>query len=207
MAETEAAIPTVVVRASAGEDAQRELFDVEVRVDGVVLATRLDGRALPVNPGERHFTFSASGRIAREERLVVRVGEKHRLLAVVLPPEKPELAAVVTQPTPAPSRITTPARVLLIAGGAALATAAGFGVSGWLEVRSLRQTCAPTCPQSDVDAARLRLRIADISLAAGVAALAGAGLLIWSRPHSPHLSLTPLPQGALLSLAVPPPSP
>src|SRR5439155_22282912 len=58
LAEVEAGLPTVGVRAAPAEDQTRELYDVEVQVDGVTLTTRLDGRDLPVNPGEHHFAFS-----------------------------------------------------------------------------------------------------------------------------------------------------
>jgi hypothetical protein len=85
LAEVEAAVPSVVVRAVASEQQGRELFEVEVRVDGVVLTSKLDGRELPLNPGEHHFSFSAVGRVPAEDDIVIRVGEKHRLLTVALP--------------------------------------------------------------------------------------------------------------------------
>lgn len=210
LAETEAALPTVVVRASAAEDQTRELFDVEVRVDGVLLASKLDGRALPVNPGEHNVSFSAPGRVAARDTVVIRVGEKHRLLTVSLsslsgppaPPPPPRDLVTTTDPAPPASRIGTLPRVLLIAGGAALVSAAAFGAAGWMEERSLRRTCAPACTQADVDGARLRLTIADVSLVTGVAALAGAGLLIWTRPAEgvARVGVTPLAGGALVAL-------
>lgn len=203
LAEVEAAVPTVVVRASAAEDQSRELFDVEVKVDGVLLTSKLDGRALPVNPGEHHLSFSAPGRLPAEDTVVIRVGEKHRLLAVVLPPAHPVPPKPNPVPTPAPApRVGTAARVLLIVGGAALLTGAAFGTSGWLEERSLRRSCAPGCSQEDVDGVRLRLRIADVSLAAGALAVAGAGILIWTRPRGEEarVSIAPLAGGALVAL-------
>jgi hypothetical protein len=202
LAEVEAAVPTVVVRASAAEDQQRELYDVEVRVDGVILTSRLDGRELPLNPGEHHFSFSAPGRATAEDDVVIRVGEKHRLLTVNLPSTHPVPPPVVAQPAPPPPpRVGAAAKVLLIGGGVALVTAAAFGTSGWLEERSLRRTCAPRCDQGDVDSARLRLRIADVSLAAGVVALASAGVLIWTRPAAgPTVGVAPLAGGALVAV-------
>jgi hypothetical protein len=203
LAEVEAAVPTVVVRASAAEDLGRELYDVEVRVDGVALSSKLDGRELPVNPGEHHFAFTAEGRAPVEDTVVIRVGEKHRLLTVALPSAHPVPApALVSKPAPPPApRLATAAKVLLVTGSVALASAAGFGISGWLEARSLRRTCAPGCETSQVDSARLRLRIADVSLAVGVAALAGVGVLIWTRPDSAAtVGVTPLAGGALVAV-------
>jgi hypothetical protein len=201
LVEAEAALPTVVVRASAVEEAARELYEVAVRVDGVLLTEKLDGRDLPVNPGERHFAFAAEGRVPTEEDVVIRVGEKHRLLAVSLRSTKPPPPVVVQPPPPPPPRLGTAAKVLLVGGGLALATGAGFGVSGWLEARSLRRSCAPNCPTDDVDRVRLRLRIADVSLAVGVAALAGAGLLVWTRPDAPAaVAVAPLAGGGMVAV-------
>ena len=57
--DVNARIPTLVVTAksSAGE----ELTAVTVTMDGEVLAQRLDGTPLPVDPGEHTFTFEAAG--------------------------------------------------------------------------------------------------------------------------------------------------
>jgi hypothetical protein len=204
LAETEAALPTVVVRASAAETPGRELYDVEVRVDGVVLTDRLDGRELAVNPGEHHFSFAAAGRVPAEDDVVIRAGEKHRLLTVTLPStHPPPPPPVVVKPAPPPPpRVGTAAKVLLVAGGVGLAGAAGFGLSGWLEARSLRRTCAPDCPAADVDSVRTRLRIADVSLAVGVAALAAAGLVIWTRPDfsAAAVGVAPLAGGAMVAV-------
>jgi hypothetical protein len=200
LAEVQSALPTVVVRASAAEDGQHELFDVEVQVDGVPLTRKLDGRALPVNPGEHHFSFASPGRVSATETVVVRVGEQHRQLAVALVSEHP-LPAAPSQAPAARARLRPAARVLLIAGGAALAVSAGFGVAGWLEARSLRDShCAPACDPDAVTSARRLLRVADISLAAGVLSLAAG--LIWLRPteSSARVEITPVGGGALIGL-------
>jgi hypothetical protein len=202
LAEVEAAVPTVVIRAIPAEEQGRELFEVEVRIDGVVQTSKLDGRELPVNPGEHHFAFSAPGRVPAEDDIVVRVGEKHRLLTVSLPSVNPPAPAAIVKPLPPPPpRMGAGTKALLIGGGVALAGAAAFGTSGWLEERSLRRTCAPACQQGDVDGARLRLRVADVSLLVAVAALAGAGVLIWTAPDgNSSVGVTPLARGALVGV-------
>jgi hypothetical protein len=201
-AEVDAAVPTVVVRAVAAEDPGRELYDVQVSIDGVPVTEKLDGGELPVNPGEHHVTFKAAERTPVTDSVVVRVGEKHRLLTVALPSTHPP-AVIAPPPLPAPRpRVGTPARILLGASAVALATSAGFGLSGWLSARSLRSSCSPTCDQADVDAIRTRLRVADISLGVGVAALAAAGWLIWRRPGEKGVSVAvvPVSGGALLGV-------
>jgi hypothetical protein len=202
LAEVEAAVPTLVVRAIPAEEQGRELYEVEVRVDGVVLTSKLDGRELPVNPGEHHFAFSAPGRVPAEDDIVVRAGEKHRLLTISLPSVNPPPPPVIVKPLPAPApRMSTGTKALLVGGGVALAGAAAFGTSGWLEERSLRRSCAPACDQGQVDSARLRLRVADVSLLVGVAALAGAGVLYWTRPDgNASVGVAPLAGGALVGV-------
>jgi hypothetical protein len=202
LAEVEAAVPTVVIRAIPAEEPGRELYEVEVRVDGVVLTSRLDGHELPVNPGEHHFSFGAPGRVPAEDDIVVRAGEKHRLLTVSLPSVNPSPPPVIVKPLPPPPpRMGTGTKALLIGGGVALAGAAAFGTSGLVKERSLRTTCAPNCNQDDVDSARLRLRLADVSLLVGVAALATAGVLIWTAPDgNTSVGVTPLARGALVGV-------
>jgi hypothetical protein len=91
-------------------------------------------------------------------------------------------------------------KVLLYGGGVALLAGAAVGTSAWIDERSLRRSCAPTCDPADVDSARLRLRIADASMLVGVAALTTAGILIWTRPEAPAVSVAPLSGGALVAV-------
>jgi len=203
LAEVEVAVPTVVIRAIPAEAQGRELYEVEVRVDGVVQASKLDGRELPVNPGEHHFAFSAPGRVPAEDDIVIRVGEKHRLLTVSLFSVNPPPPPVIVKPVlpPPEPRVGTAAKVLLIGGGVALAGGIALGTSGWLKERSLRRTCAPNCDQDDVDGARLQLRLADVSLLVGAAALAAAGVLIWTRPDgNASVGVAPLAGGAMVGV-------
>jgi hypothetical protein len=84
----------------------------------------------------------------------------------------------------------------------ALGSFAYLGIDGWRRARDLRSSCAPGCDPADVDQARLRLHLADASLAVGVVALAGAGWLVW-RGHagrSPAADVALVPGGALLRL-------
>lgn len=234
-AEVEAALPTVVVRAVAGEDTARELYDVEVQVDGAIVTRKLDGGALAVDPGEHTFGFRTAGSEPVTRQVVVRVGEKHRLIEVTLgTPAAPDTVAtpgdpgaagnkrpappqgtVVTEPAPPPPpRMTAASWILLGVGVAALGSAGYFGGTGWSDVKSLRDRCAPRCPQEDVDAARTKLLVADVSLAAGVVALASAGWLIFFRrpaaattsasppPPPVRVGLAPLPGGGMVGLQI-----
>jgi hypothetical protein len=71
--------------------------DVEVKMDGEVLTTQLDGHGLPVEPGLHEFTFSADGKTLGTEKVLVADGQRNRLIAISLRDE----AAERRRPTPA----------------------------------------------------------------------------------------------------------
>jgi hypothetical protein len=64
--------------------------DVEVKMDGEVLTTQLDGHGLPVEPGLHEFTFSADGKTLGTEKVLVADGQRNRLIAISLRDEAAE---------------------------------------------------------------------------------------------------------------------
>jgi hypothetical protein len=74
--EVDALTPTVTL--SALDEQGKDLFDVEVQIDAVVVASKLDGKAVRVNPGPHTVKFTAAGRTSIEERVLVKEGEKSR---------------------------------------------------------------------------------------------------------------------------------
>lgn len=120
LGDLNAAIPTVVfeVRDAAGND----LVGVRVSMDGKPLAARLDGTAIPFDPGAHTFRFEMDGRTPVEKSLTIHEGEKARREAIVL--------GTTTQPTAPPA----PAPDGAIPGSSPLRTAgwiiAGAGVAG-----------------------------------------------------------------------------
>ncbi len=101
------AMPTVVfeVKAAAGQ----ELTDVKVSMDGEPIATRLEGTAVSLDPGEHQFTFEANGQRPSTKTLVIHEGEKERHESIVLggaseaTPAAPAPAPAPTSPAPAPT--------------------------------------------------------------------------------------------------------
>ncbi len=99
----DSATPTVIPRAK--DDKGRNLAGVRVSLDGVALAEDSDGRAVPVDPGEHTFTFELPGAAPVEKSVVVRAGEKERLVAVVVHHDlapTPAAAVAAAPPPPAP---------------------------------------------------------------------------------------------------------
>src|SRR5215471_9806859 len=78
--EVVALAPTVVLGAKDREG--RDLFDVTVTMDGEVLTQKLDGKSVMVDPGPHTFKFDAPGETAVTERVLVKEGEKARVVTV-----------------------------------------------------------------------------------------------------------------------------
>jgi hypothetical protein len=107
-------IPSIVPVVTDDTGAPRT--DVEVRVDGEVVATEINGRALPLNPGIHELSFSADNRVFDTQRLLILQGQRNRPVPASVPgqkrqhrrtaqagPRDPELAAPEPRDT-APSQ-------------------------------------------------------------------------------------------------------
>jgi hypothetical protein len=180
--ELGARLPGIVV--SVRDEDDHDLVDVRVFVDGKLLTPRLDGKALPVDPGEHLFRYEPSRHEPLEERVLVREGETNRLLTV-----KVRSRIALSRPDPVDERPRpVPALSIALAGLGVVGVGAFafFAASAKGSIYDLRDTCGPTqsCAQSDVDSARQRLVIANVALGVGVVALAGAVLLYLTRGES-----------------------
>jgi hypothetical protein len=103
-----AALPTLVLGAT--DAAGNDLSAVTVTLDGAPFATRLDGRALPLDPGDHALHFEAPGCVPVDKTIVAREGEKERRVSVVLGAVPPVAAAIA--PSPAPTAPGPPGPVL-----------------------------------------------------------------------------------------------
>lgn len=195
--EVESTMPTVVfvTRDAAGHDVPA----VKVSVEGVVLATRLGGSAIEVDPGERTFVFEPEHGKRVELKLVINTGEKNRLVPVTIVESVADpvpLSAASTASTTAPIVPASGERGSLVpaivVGGLGLASL-GASLGIYLDAKSgtdkLRDTCAPNCPKADVDSLRTKGIISDVTFGVGLAGLGVAGLMIVlrapARPAAP----------------------
>jgi hypothetical protein len=80
-AQLESDIPTVIPVVTDQSGASR--VDVEVKMDGQLLTSKLDGRALPVDPGLHEFTFKAGGDVFAG-KILIGQGQRNRAISVVL---------------------------------------------------------------------------------------------------------------------------
>jgi hypothetical protein len=177
LAEVEASLPTVVLAASRGD---QDLDEVRVTMDGHPIADRLTGTAIPLDPGTHVFRFELEGSPPIEQRVLVRVGEKNRRVAVSFGAnETADNTLGATAEADADVRTKgldkrTVSYALAGLGAAALGSFAFFALTGKSDENDLRDRCSPNCPESDVDSVRTKYLVADISLGVGIASLGAA---------------------------------
>lgn len=175
--EVEAEIPSIVVAARSG---QGDLLDVSVYDGDTLLTKRLDGRPIELDPGAHQLRFEAPRHSSVTHTVMLRVGERNRLLDVVLTP------AVVAEPPRRTSR-ELPRRAdnsdtrlnAFVFGGAASLAIAG-GVFAWLaraEYKEAERSCAPVC--SDARLQRIEVK----SIAADVLFVLSAGTFGYGIVH------------------------
>ena len=195
--QVEGSIPTVVIDAKDG--AGNDLSAVKVTMDGRVLAERLTGASIAIDPGEHAFVFEAAGQPPVSRTLLLREGERERHLQVVIGPAAPE-------PPPPPVRAPTPAapadadskprsgssqRTMgLIAGGVGVAGLALGGALGLLASSRYHDAKNTNCPtgacnaqgKADTDGARSTANVGTAFFVVGAVGLVGGAVLWFTAP-------------------------
>jgi hypothetical protein len=205
LAEVQAAMPTFVVRVVDASGA--DVVEVRLLVDGARITDRLDGRPIEIDPGE-HVLRVEAGASTIDSHLLVRQGERDRLVTVQLPaappvqrrPEPPPFS-----PSPPPGRrVPTGAWILGGAGLVAMSAGVFFWVRGRGDRSDLYASCGLTqsCSQDTIDSARTKVLVGDVAFGVGLAAVGvavGWTLLTPAEPAPPTLGIAPLPGGGVVS--------
>jgi hypothetical protein len=206
-------MPTVVFEAKDAAGAM--VFAVKVTMDGAVLAERLQGAALAIDPGEHTFTFDVAGRPSVEKHLMIFEGEKLRrervefeALASPTPAATPSVtlnSETAEPPHPATKQPLGKARIAALALGGVGVVATGVGVAYSFVAMSRRDHASSICPndcpnQTGVTAwsdARSAGNIATGSFIVGAVSIA-SGVAVWllAKPTAegapaPQISLGP----------------
>jgi len=208
LGEVDEALPSIVLAARDGEG--HDVFAVKVTVDGKPFADKLEGKAQSIDPGAHSLEFVRDTGETVKENVLVREGEKNRIVAVTFASPKPTTTTdskpVDTAPTPVappPEKQTRVAAwVLSGVGVAALGSFAYFGITARNDASDLRSSCAPTCDQGDVDSVRTRLLVADVSLGVSLLSFGLATYLFVSDSGEKRTAVVvqPLASGAALQL-------
>ncbi|HXX70208.1 MAG TPA: hypothetical protein VEK07_23715 [Polyangiaceae bacterium] len=105
-------LPTIVL--VANDENGQPIADVEVRVDGILRTSKLNGVGLPIEPGLHELSFSAGSGVFATEKLMVVEGQHDRLVTITMHSQggksavKSAAPSAVTVAPPAPDSASTP---------------------------------------------------------------------------------------------------
>jgi hypothetical protein len=206
--EVNTQLPTIIFQARDPSGA--DLSAVKVTMDGEVLAERLEGTALSIDPGEHTFRFETSGQSALTKTFLIRQGEKDRREAVAFvaaetaPPEQPPAAPVTAAPPPptepSPEGLGTQKIVALVTGGVGvvgLGLGGAFGVLAISRKNDAESACPGPCATQDGvnrwSSAGSAGNVSTIAFVVGGIAVAGAAVLWFSAPSPsrPQIGIGP----------------
>lgn len=180
MSEVLASLPSVVP--GAKDRKGRDIIDARLTIDGKVATETLDGKPIVIDPGVHSFVFEAKGAGAGpavKEQLVVKPGEKNRIVSVTIATGDDAVVGPLgpgsghTEPPVETSRSSPPIAAYVV-GGLGVVALGVAGVMGLLansDAHDLRSTCAPNCKKSDVDAIQTRYTIGGVTAGVGGALL------------------------------------
>ncbi len=181
LSEVEKDQATVTFRAK--DESGKEITDVTVSIDAHKVLDAIDAKAMPIDPGEHTVRFERADGKFVEEKVIIRAGEKNRVLELAFPtataqkkddPIKPD---DTSDPLPEKQGFHVPLLgwVGLGVGVAGGITMAAFAVSAGSDESELRDRgCAPNCPPSERDGIETKLVIANVGMFVGIAGLAVA---------------------------------
>ncbi len=180
--EVNAAIPTIIFEARDATGA--DLSEATIAMDGEVLAQRIDGIALPIDPGLHAFTFEHAGQPAVRKVFVIREGQK----------ERREVITFDWQPFPSKTAAGHALRVQQILGIAAVAVGVaglGLGAVFGIDAMSKRKDAERICPDQCADNngvalwsdARSTGNLSTVAFVVGGVATA-AGVALWMIPDT-----------------------
>jgi hypothetical protein len=177
LTEIIAALPSVVVGARDWKG--HDLVDVTVSVDGLVVASKLDGGPIAIDPGVHTFHYeSATGAGSVEEHVVIRQGERNRPLTVAFLAPPGAVGSAEPHSPRGSGGGSALAYVFGAAGVAAIGAGAILGVSANNDASTAREAapagCAPNCPSSRVDPIKTKYVLADAFFGVGIVSLGAA---------------------------------
>ncbi len=169
--------PTVTFRAL--DELGKETLVVRVLIDGVAVAQSIDARALSVDPGEHAVRFELASGQGVEDKVLVRPGEKNRMIELSFQPKAPPPAAQPVAPIApvAPAEESRDFHVPVLGWvGLGIGVAGGvmtalFAISANNAESDLRSKCAPSCDPSEKSSIDTKIVLANVGLGVGVVGL------------------------------------
>jgi hypothetical protein len=183
--EVNAGIPSIVIEAK-GPDG-KETFDVRVSLNDEEVAPRLDVKAIDLDPGTFTMRFERAGSTPIEKEVVLRQGQKNKLVEVSFAPASPNGRTTGSDKS-AVARPQLAAFLPWILGGLGVALAGG-GTFFWLTAESnrtdLQGSCSPRCDPGKVDDIGTQRLVGDVLFGAGIVAIGAAAVWLLTEPSRP----------------------
>lgn len=199
--------PTIIVAVQHGG---KDLVDGAVYDGDERVSEGLSGVAMPLDPGPHHLRVVAPGFVPGVQSIVARVGEKNRVVVIVLEPkEEGDVSHPVSSTSVEPSaqvvapRNRQPQRSIwgpfeygLFSAGAALGVGgAVLGILALTDYQDARTECSPFCSDERMNSIRAKAYTADALFAlSAVAVVTGSIRLTIAKRQknkSAALVLTP----------------
>lgn len=177
-------LPTVIV--SAKDGAGKDLVDVRVVVDGRVLTTKLNGEAVPMNPGVHAFHWELADGTSADRQVPVTEGHTNQTVEAVLQspsaPPPPETSAARSS-SGSPGAWKVAGFVLGGVGIVGLAVGAVFGVMAVSDKGSAHCDANGYCDPGPLADARSAATVSTIAVAIGGGLLATGVALVLFAPE------------------------
>jgi hypothetical protein len=138
-----------------------------------VLAERLDGKPIELDPGSYTLRFEARGSPPVSVDVVAQAGVKNRVVEATFP---------VTDAKPEGASPPLPFWILAGVGTVAVGSFATFAILGQEQYSDLEERCAPGCDPADSDSVRTKFLIADVSMVVAALAYGGAASFYFAVP-------------------------
>lgn len=155
--------------------------DVQVFVDGSLIASKLEGKALELNPGIHRARVVLPGFDAIETEFVASEGVKFHVIEVPFKTAAPSGPAEVEMHRPIPAS----AYVFAAVGTAAAISGAGWGIATMSLRSELEASCKHNCQTEAVNVLKQRALFTDVSWGVSIASFATAATLYFLRPEKP----------------------
>lgn len=171
LTEVDASVPTLTLVVT--DRSGRDVVDVRVTIDGRPLVERLDGKAIPVDPGPHKLQLSRPGEAPIQLDIVVREGEKNRRVAA-------RFGGSSSAGGGGAGGIEAVSPAAWVLGAVGVLGLGIFGVVGGIglaDKSDAEETCGNRCSDDIVDPIHTKFIIADVSLTVGLLSLA-AGVTV-----------------------------
>lgn len=171
LSEVDASLPSVVFAVADSEG--RDLIAVRVLANDALLTERIDGRAVPLDPGVYTLHFEAPGYARFEQIVTVREAQKQRLIRVQLvrSPAHAQSAEAPASTQSSPAMRAIPLATYVLGGSALAALGVGIttGVMGKRELDRLEPKCdVERCKRSETAYGRRLYIAADVAFGVSV---------------------------------------